>query len=142
MALVALLTLLIFTFILSKASSLVVNNASKLARFFGISQLAIGFLLIAVSTSLPELAVSVASSSAKEGAIAAGNVFGSNISNILLVLGLGAFLYGFKVKKENLADIALVLLLTTLISSYIILHSQISQSALGLYEGILLLLIA
>ena len=142
MALVALLTLLIFTFILSKASSLVVNNASKLARFFGISQLAIGFLLIAVSTSLPELAVSVASSSAKEGAIAAGNVFGSNIANILLVLGLGAFLYGFKVKKENLADIALVLLLTTLISSYIILHSQISQSALGLYEGILLLLIA
>lgn len=142
MALVALLTLLIFTFILSKSSSFVVDNAAKLARFFGVSQLAIGFLLIAVATSLPELAVSVTSSTAKEGAIAAGNVFGSNIADILLVLGLGAFLYGFKVSRENLADIALVLLLTTVISTYIIFHSQISGSVLGFYEGILLLLIA
>src|SRR3989338_1791818 len=141
MALVALLTLLIFTFILSKASSLVVNNASKLARFFGISQLAIGFLLIAVSTSLPELAVSVASSSAKEGAIAAGNVFGSNIANILLILGIGAFLYGIRIGREELKDISIILVLTTIISAYIIFAGLVRNEIMGFLEGIILLLL-
>jgi len=139
--LVELITLVIFIAILSKSSGLVVENAEKLAVFFGISTLAIGMLLVAVSTSLPELSVSVASATAGQGAIAAGNVFGSNIANILLVLGLGAFLYGFKVGKESLSDLALVLMLTTLISVYILFHSQIMGYALGFYEGALLLLI-
>ena len=142
MAIEAFLILVISTLILSKSASLVVDNASKLARFFRISTLAVGMLLIAVSTSLPELSVSVISSAANEGAIAAGNVFGSNIANILLILGLGAFLYGFKVSKDNLADLALVLLLTTIISAYIIFHMQVFGSALGFLEGLLLLLIA
>lgn len=141
MAIQEIITLVIFIFILSKSSSLVVENAAKLSKFFRISQIAVGMLLIAVSTSLPELSVSVASSVAKEGSIAAGNVFGSNIANILLVLGIAAFLYGFKVKKENLKDIALVLMLTTLISVYILFHSEIFGNALGFYEGLLLLLI-
>lgn len=142
MALAELLTLVIFTLILSKSASVVVENAAKLARFFGVSQLAVGMLLIAVSTSLPELSVSVVSSAAHEGAIAAGNVFGSNIANILVILGVGAVAYGFLVGKESLPDIALVLLLTTVISAYILLHTSIFGSALGFYEGILLLLIA
>lgn len=139
--LVELLTLVIFIAILAKSSGLVVENAEKLAVFFRISTLAIGLLLVAVSTSLPELSVSVASSTAKQGAIAAGNVFGSNIANVLLVLGLGAFLYGFRVRRESLPDIALVLMLTTLISVYILFHVQITGQALGFYEGVLLLLI-
>ena len=142
MAIAELLTLLIFTFILAKSSSVVVESAAKLAKFFGVSQLAIGLLLIAVSTSLPELAVSVMSSVAGEGAIAAGNVFGSNIADILLVLGLGAFLYGFKVNKKEFRDIGLALLLTTIISLYIVMHSEVFGFALGVYEGILLLMVA
>ncbi|MEM2138352.1 MAG: sodium:calcium antiporter [Candidatus Anstonellaceae archaeon] len=142
MALAELLTLVIFTAILAKSSSIVVETSSKLARFFGVSQLAIGMLLVAVSTSLPELSVSLVSSAAHEGAIAAGNVFGSNIANVLLILGLGAFLYGFKIEKQTLPDLALVLLLTTAISVYILFHSQIFGSALGFYEGVILLLIA
>jgi len=141
MVFVELVTLVIFIVILAKSSGLVVENASKLAVFFGISTLAVGMLLVAVSTSLPELSVSVASSTAKQGAIAAGNVFGSNIANVLLILGLGAFLYGFRVGKENLKDLALVLMLTTLISVYILFHTQITGSALGFYEGVLLLII-
>ena len=142
MVLVEFVTLLIFTYLLTKSSSLVVDNASKLAGFFGVSQLAIGGLLIAVSTSLPELSVSVTSSAAHEGAIAAGNVFGSNIANILLILGIGAFMYGFKVGKENLPDLAFILFLTTIISVYILFHSQIGGNVLGFYEGLVLLLIA
>ncbi|HQT45061.1 MAG TPA: sodium:calcium antiporter [Candidatus Micrarchaeota archaeon] len=141
MAIAELITLVVSVAILAKASETVVDNASKLARFFGISQLAIGMLLIAVSTSLPELSVSIASSTASQGAIAAGNVFGSNIANILLILGIGAVAYGFKVKKDVLADLALALMLTTVISAYIIYHSSILGSALGFAEGALLLLI-
>ena len=125
MVLFELAILLISVIILSKSSSLVVDNAVKLAAFFGISQIAIGFLLISISTSLPELSVSVVSSTMGEGAIAAGNVFGSNIANILLILGLGAFLYGFKISNSNLKDIGLVLLLTTVISVYILFSSSI-----------------
>lgn len=126
---------------LSKSSSLVVENAAKLSKFFGISQAAIGFLLIAVSTSLPELSVSVISSTVGNGAIAAGNVFGSNIANILLILGLGAFFYGLKIPKENLKDVALILVITTIISAYMVFNSTVRSQALGTLEGIILLLL-
>lgn len=134
-------TLVISVIVLARSSSLVVENAAKLSTFFGISQVAIGFLLIAVSTSLPELSVSVVSSTFGEGAIAAGNVFGSNIANILLVLGMGAFLYGVRISASSLRDIGLVLLFTTLISVYILFSSSVQQKALGFLEGVILLLI-
>ncbi|MBD3390270.1 hypothetical protein GF415_04965 [Candidatus Micrarchaeota archaeon] len=59
--------------ILGRSSEIVVDNIAKLSRYFGISQLAIGFLLLAVATSLPELSVSLLSSVTGEGAIAAGH---------------------------------------------------------------------
>ena len=128
-------------FALAKSAGIVAENAAKLSRFFGISQMAVGFLLLSISTSLPELSVSILSSTLGEGAIAAGNVFGSNIANILLVLGAGAFLYGIKIGKTELKDVALVLSLTTIISAYIIFNSYIRLQALGFGEGILLLMI-
>jgi cation:H+ antiporter len=131
--------LLVSLAVLARSSSVVVDNAAKLANFFNISQAAIGFLLVAVATSLPELSVAVLSSASHEGALAAGNVFGSNIANILLVLGLGAFLYGLRIDTKSLKDIGLVLLLTTLISVYIILSSLITGRALGAPEGVVLL---
>jgi len=141
MALAELFTLVISILVLSRAASVVVDNAAKLARFFKVSTLAIGLLLMSIATSLPELSVSVMSSVAGEGAIAAGNVFGSNIANILLVLGMGAALYGFRVRKDILPDIAIVLLATTIISVYIMYKSSVEGSALSFYEGILLLLV-
>lgn len=132
--------LLVSLAILAKSSGIVVENAVKLSKFFGINHVAIGFILLAVSTSLPELSVSILSSTAGEGALAAGNVFGSNIANILLVLGIGGFLYGLKIGKNELKDIAVVLVLTTIISVYIIFNSTIRNQALGFLEGIILLL--
>ena len=108
--------------------------------FFKISGLAIGFILVAISTSLPELAVSVLSSTSGNGSIAAGNVFGSNIANILLVLGLGAFLYGFKINRSELKDITIVLVITTIISAYIIYAASVGGKALSFLEGVILLL--
>ncbi|MEM3364472.1 MAG: sodium:calcium antiporter [Candidatus Micrarchaeia archaeon] len=134
-------TLFVFIIILAKAASVVVENASKLSKFFGISQLAIGFLFISVCTTLPELSVSVISSTLEEGAIAAGNVFGSNIVNILLILGVGSALYGLKIKREEVQDIGIILVLTTVISAYIIFNSTVAGQALGLLEGIILILL-
>lgn len=141
MVFIELVTLIVSIIVLARASSMVVNNVARLSRFFNISQVAIGFILLAVATSLPELSVSVVSSSLHEGAISAGNVFGSNIANILLVLGIGAFFYGMKISTSNLRDIGLVLLVTTVISIYIVFSSSVQQRALGILEGIVLLLI-
>ena len=134
-------TLLISVVVLARSSGMVVNNIARLSRFFNISQVAIGFLLLSVSTSLPELSVSVVSSSIGEGEIAAGNVFGSNIANILLILGTGAFLYGMRIRASELRDIGLVLLITTVISAYIVFSSSVRGSALGFAEGLVLLAI-
>ncbi|VVB57362.1 putative membrane protein [uncultured archaeon] len=139
MILLELLVLLVSTAVLAKSSSVVVEKAAKLSIFFGISTLAIGLILISVSTSLPELSVSVLSSTSGDGALAAGNVFGSNIANILLILGLGGALYGFSIKRRELTDIALILVLTTIISLYIIYAASISQRALAFPEGLVLL---
>jgi len=141
MILIELLVLLVSVAVLAKSSSIVVDKAFKLSVFFGISTMAIGFVLLSISTSLPELSVSILSSTSGSGALAAGNVFGSNIANILLVLGFGAALYGFRMKKAELLDIALVLVLTTIISAYIIYAASISQRALAFPEGLVLLAI-
>lgn len=66
----------------------VVDGASTIARYFGVSDLIIGLTIVAGGTSLPELATSVLASFKKESDIAVGNVVGSNIFNILSILGL------------------------------------------------------
>lgn len=65
-----------------------VNSATFIAREFGISELVIGLTLVAVGTSLPELATSVVAILRKEGDIALGNLVGSNLFNILAIVGI------------------------------------------------------
>ncbi|MEM0438160.1 MAG: sodium:calcium antiporter [Candidatus Micrarchaeia archaeon] len=138
---VELLILLVSLAVLAKSSDVVVASTSKLSAYFGISQMAIGFLLIAVITSLPEFVVSVISSHAGNGAIAAGNVFGSNIANILLILGVGAVIYGIRITKDELDDIGLVLVLTTALSVYIVFSNLLLESTLGFVDGAVLILL-
>jgi cation:H+ antiporter len=69
-------------------SQLLVNSATQIAESFGISELVIGLTIIAIGTSLPELATSVMASIRGERDIAVGNVIGSNLFNIMLVLGM------------------------------------------------------
>jgi cation:H+ antiporter len=138
---IALGTLCVSLAVLARSSEIVVDSISKLSRYFGISQLAIGFLLLAVATSLPELSVSLLSSVTGEGAIATGNIFGSNIANILLVVGASAFIYGVRIRGKILREIGLLLLLTTVISAYILFSSSVAGQALGFLEGAALLCI-
>jgi cation:H+ antiporter len=71
-------------------SGLLVEGAMALARAFGVSELVIGLTVVAVGTSLPELATSVLASIRGERDLAIGNIVGSNIFNILVVLGLSS----------------------------------------------------
>lgn len=76
--------------ILVIGSQLLVNSATDIAESFGVSELVIGLTIVAVGTSLPELATSVMASIRGERDIAVGNVIGSNLFNIMFVLGMSS----------------------------------------------------
>ena len=76
--------------LLIAGAELLVRGASRLAAAVGVSPLVIGLTIVALGTSSPELAVSVSSSLAGQSDLVVGNVVGSNIYNILLILGIGA----------------------------------------------------
>ena len=72
-------------------ATLFVKGAEEIARFFGISDLIIGLTVVAIGTSLPELATSIVAAYRKEQDIAIGNILGSNIFNVLFITGLSLF---------------------------------------------------
>ena len=79
---------------------LLVRNAVRLARRFGVSSLVIGFTVVAFGTSSPELAATLVANVQGVPAIAIGNVIGSNIANVGLILGLAAFIYPLSVNRR------------------------------------------
>ena len=78
-----------------------VDGASNLAKKLHISELVIGLTIVAIGTSMPELMVSVTSSITGYSDIAIGNVIGSNITNLLLILGLSAVLQPLIFQKQT-----------------------------------------
>lgn len=83
--------LLVFGFVLLvKGADLFVDGASSIAKFFKVSSLVIGLTVVAFGTSLPEAAVSISASIAGVDDVSLGNIVGSNIFNILFILGLSA----------------------------------------------------
>ncbi|WP_206674635.1 calcium/sodium antiporter [Rheinheimera pleomorphica] len=86
----AMLWLLAGLLLLLASSQLLVHGAVTIARYAGLSDLVIGLTIIAIGTSLPELAASIIGIFKGEDDLALGNIIGSNIFNILAVLGLGA----------------------------------------------------
>ena len=80
------------TIALALGANLFVDGAIFLARYLGISEIVIGMSVVALGTSLPELATSAMASFKKESAISVGNIVGSNIFNILSVLGITALI--------------------------------------------------
>lgn len=90
---------------------LVVNSASAIASQFGMSENLIGLTIVAVGTSLPELVTSVMATKKGEVDIAVGNVIGSNIFNILLILGCASVINPMVVSTVALIDIIFVVLM-------------------------------
>lgn len=93
----------------------VVDSASAIAAAFGLSQTLIGLTIVACGTSLPELVTSLVAAKKGETDMALGNVIGSNIFNILLVLGVAATVSPMVVLKDNLIDDIILIAVSLLI---------------------------
>jgi cation:H+ antiporter len=130
--------------LLYKGGDWLVDGSSALAILSGWSPLLVGLTIVAYGTSMPELAVSATASLQGNAGIAAGNVIGSNIANILLILGLSALIAPVAVPRRLFGrDLPILLAATALV----LLFSAISFARLGAgepysfdrLEGVLLL---
>lgn len=90
----------------------VVDNGTKIAYSLGMSETLVGLTIIAIGTSLPELVTSITAALKKESEIAIGNIIGSNIFNILFVLGVSSVISPLSVSGEVLTDVVFMIVLT------------------------------
>ncbi len=108
--------LLIGFVVLIKGADFFVDGASNLARNFHLSKMLVGLTIVAFGTSAPEFAVSIQSMLSGSGEIVLGNVIGSNILNILLILGVTSMIHDLKVKNSTVKkEIPITLLISTVL---------------------------
>ncbi len=130
------LALLAFGIIaLPVASHVLVLGATDIARYFGVSDLVIGLTVLALGTSLPELAATIASVMKNEHDLAIGNVVGSNIFNLLGVIGISGVIRSFEFSPDFLKyDYFYMLMLTVflfLASVYFVLKDKFLSRIIG-----------
>lgn len=133
--------------LLIKGADYLVNGASSLAKRFNISDIAIGLTVVAMGTSAPELVVNLLSGSVEDGRTGAnevvyGNIIGSNIFNIFLILGISSVIYPLKVEKNALwKEIPYSLLATFIFFILVndILFFNAEKSGLDTKDGLILL---
>jgi len=126
--------ILISLILLYFGSSWLVKGSSSLALKAGISPLVAGLTIVAFGSSSPELFVSVNATISGHGNIAIGNVIGSNLFNICMILGIAALVAPLKIKMELLKIDILILVLTTVIFMILFADRQINR-----FEGGILL---
>jgi cation:H+ antiporter len=124
---------------------LLIEGAVSIAHQFGIPQIIIALSMVAIGTSLPELVVSVLAAFRKESDIAIGNIIGSNIFNILLVLGVAAIIIPLNT-GESFIHIVFLLVVTIIMVPILYTGSTITRGEgvilLGLYFGYMWFLFA
>lgn len=136
-AIIASIILILSIILIVISSDIIVNNAIKLAEIFGVSEKIITMTAIALGTSLPELMLTVTSARKGEFEMTIGNIIGTNIFNICIVLGLPVTIYGSIILKNfSIVDI-LVIFLSSL-NLYVFAKSERTISK---KEGIIMLLI-
>ena len=119
------------------SSDVIVNNAISLAEKLNVSEKVITMVAIVIGTSLPEMFMTITSARKKEFDMAIGNIIGTNIFNICIVLGLPIVIYGDLVLDNfNLADIATVFLTSFLLYIFAKSEKEVSKK-----EGLVMLLI-
>ena len=134
--LVQVLLLVLGFVMLVKGADWFVEGASKLAEKFGIPQLVIGLTIVALGTSLPETAVSVSAAIKGSAEITIGNVVGSNILNILLILGISAVISPLMVQKSTIKyEIPMVVAVSVVLAVL-----GLSDGIVGRLDGLILLL--
>lgn len=137
MSIITIILLLVGFVFLIKGADLFVEGASDLATKLKIPAMIIGLTIVAFGTSAPEAAVSISSALSGSNAIAVSNIVGSNIFNLLAVIGITAILYKIDITEESLKqDFPILLGSSILLLIFIYTYSQISR-----IEGIILFLL-
>ncbi|MFH1412486.1 MAG: calcium/sodium antiporter [bacterium] len=127
---------------LIKGADYLINGATSIAKQLRISDLVVGLTIIAFGTSAPELFINIISSIQGNTDIAIGNILGSNIANILLILGITAIVYPLKVKHDIIwKDIPLSLLAVVVVGLLVndVLIDNSGTSLLSRIDGYILL---
>ena len=133
----SILYMIVGIFLLMYGSQFLVNGVEILATDFGISERVLSVSLVAIGTSLPELATSLVAAFRKESNLAIGNLIGSNIFNVLAVLGITSIITPIKMINESLFTDYLWMMISVLILGlfiYVFSKKQVSRT-----EGFLLL---
>lgn len=131
--------------IIIKASDMLVTGSVNLAKFLKVPTLLIGLTIIAIATGVPEIAISISSSLKGSNGLLLGNLLGSNMFNVLFILGLIAIIRPLYIKKEIILKNYLYALLSCLvlfIVSYDIYFHDNTVNIITRTEGILLLCFA
>ncbi|MEW5734027.1 MAG: calcium/sodium antiporter [Thermodesulfobacteriota bacterium] len=123
--------------LLIAGAELLVRGASRLARIAGLSPLVIGLTVVAYGTSMPEFAVSVKASLSGSADIALGNVVGSNIFNVLFILGLSSLIVPLSVSKQLVR-----LDVPVMIAASLLLWAFAAGGRVGRFQGLVLFLLA
>ena len=129
--------------VLVKGADCFVEGSSNLAKALGVSTLIIGLTVVAFGTSAPELAVSIKSLLVGRGDIVLGNVIGSNITNILLILGVSAMFHSLNVKDDTVKKELPITLLMTAIFAVLISDKLFDNEVTNAFtrsDGIVILL--
>lgn len=121
-------------YMLIKGADIFVDGASKIATKFNIPQMVIGLTIVAFGTSLPEAAVSIKAALADNAGITVGNVVGSNIMNILLILGVSACIAALPIKQNTFKiEIPWVILVTV-----VLLILGVNGNVISFVDGLIL----
>jgi cation:H+ antiporter len=126
--LLSLLLLSVSLFLIALLSERVIGYVSALSEALGLSEMAAGFILLSIATSLPELSVSVIASAVGEGALSVGNVLGSNVANLTVIMGLGVLLSktNILIKGESQRELIQFLFLSSIIPLFIVQRGSLS----------------
>lgn len=112
--------------------TLVVDNACLIAKDFGVSENFIGLTIIAIGTSLPELVTSITATRKGDSGLALGNAIGSNLFNILFILGMSATICPLNVLSESIIDCIILL-----VSAVILYVFARTKKTMNRWEGII-----
>ena len=123
--------------LLIKGADFLVDGASNIAKKFHIPEIIIGLTIVSIGTSMPELFVSITSAVEGYPDMAVGNVIGSNLCNLLLILGLSSIIQAIEFKRETrLIEIPMTLAVTLVLFVICNIGTNITQ-----IEGIILILL-
>jgi cation:H+ antiporter len=125
-------------FFIGFVSDRIIRYALVLSRFFGLSEMAAGFVILSVSTSLPELSVSLISSLSNEGGLSVGNVMGSNIANLTIIIALAIIFSksAILIRGESQKELVQFLFISSIIPLFIV-----QRGSLGPILGLVLIIL-